>query len=215
MTFYPIGYGTELVTLGRLRAETYPTLMHPVYADRLFAWIEAQGGKVGIGGSWRRTQPDKPGFAPAGKSFHQTQQFPSGPYFAAVDLVVEVPGQRHRAPTWDEVPEQGSRDAELWRLHCNVPGEPWHMQPIELDGWQTWVNAGRPDLEERSMPAYIATPPPEYRNPHRGSFLCIGASVRYCTTPDVQWALNNNVQKIELDADQYALLYRNVFGVLP
>ena len=109
-----------------------------------------QGGLVGIGGSWRATgsQPDKPGFAPEGKSFHQDQHFASGMVkFCAVDLVCRNNGLVHRAPRWDEVPVQGSADAKFWGVHCNVSNESWHMQPIEIDGWLSWVNAGRPDLE--------------------------------------------------------------------
>jgi hypothetical protein len=146
---YPTGYGTQLVTLDELKAKHHPDKMHPEYARRLFGWIEAQGGLVGIGGSWRATgsQPDKPGFAPEGKSFHQFQQFPSGQWFAAVDLVCRNPGGVHRAPMWSEVPKQGSDAATFWGVHANVSTETWHIQPIEIDGWQGWVNAGRPDLE--------------------------------------------------------------------
>jgi len=157
VTLYPTRYGTRLVTLADLKAEHHPDKMHPEFARRLFAWIESQGGKVGIGGSWRDdgTQPDKPGFAPEGKSFHQYQQFPSGVYFAAVDLVVRDPGKVHRAPRWDEVPVQGSAQAKFWGVHCNVSTESWHMQPVinhipgydGLDGWQGWINQGQPDLE--------------------------------------------------------------------
>lgn len=145
---YPYGYGADMVSLDELRARTHPDKMHPEYARRLFAWIEAQTGRIGIGGSWRPVdgQPDKPGFAPEGKSFHQSQSFPSGSWFAAVDLVARNPGGVHRSPRWDEVPAQGGVEARDWGVHANVSTEPWHMQPVELDGWQSWVNAGRPDL---------------------------------------------------------------------
>lgn len=146
-TLYPTRYKTRLVTLAQLKAEHHPDKMHPEFSRRLFGWIEAQGGKVGIGGSWRDTQPDKPGFAPDGMSFHQTQQFPLGPHFAAVDLVCRNPGGVHRAPRWDEVPVQGSAAAAFWGVHANVSTESWHMQPVEIDGYLSWVNAGRPDLE--------------------------------------------------------------------
>jgi hypothetical protein len=48
------------------------------------------------------------------------------------------------------IPVQGSYEATLFGIHANVgtPGqsgfESWHGQPIELDGWQTWHDAGRP-----------------------------------------------------------------------
>ena len=48
----------------------------------------------------------------------------------------------HRAPTWAE-----TADAPEWGLHTFImnPPEPWHLQPIEIRGWQTWVNLGRKD----------------------------------------------------------------------
>ena len=148
MILYPSGYGTSMLTLEQLKRRHYIDKMHPVYAERLFDWIEAQGGRIGIGGSWRDdgSQPDKPGFAPEGKSFHQYQRFASGLIaFCAVDLVHINPGNVHRAPTWSEVPAQGTPAAERWGVHCNVSNEPWHMQPSEIDGWQSWINAGSPD----------------------------------------------------------------------
>lgn len=146
---YPYGYGTGMMTMKELR-DRYEPKMHPEFARRLFNWLEAQGGKFGIGGGWRDTQPAKPGFAPEGKSFHQYQDFPSGKSYAAVDLVVDTHGN-HRAPKWGEAPKQGSTEAKKWGVHINVgtepTGEPWHMQPVEIDGWATWVNDGRPDLK--------------------------------------------------------------------
>lgn len=154
VTTYPTRYGTRQVTINELFAEHHIDKMHPVFAARLRAWLEAQGGHVGIGGSWRAdgTQPDDPGFAPEGRSFHQHQRFASGRVaFCAVDLVVGVDGGIHRAPRWDEVPAQGTAEAARWGVHCNVgtPGtsgaESWHMQPVEVDGWQSWIDAGSPD----------------------------------------------------------------------
>lgn len=150
---YPYGYGTGTYTMAELRAR-YEPKMHPEFARRLFNWLEAQGGKFGIGGGWRPDggQPNLPGYAPEGKSFHQYQAFPSGNAYAAVDLVVKQDnGQKHRAPKWGEAPAQGTPEAKKWGVHINVgvapTGEPWHMQPVEIDGWQSWVNAGRPDLK--------------------------------------------------------------------
>jgi hypothetical protein len=144
-----------------LRARHEPR-MHPEYARRLFAWIESKGGVIGIGGGWRATgsQPDKPGFAEEGKSFHQDQRFASGFVgYAAVDLVAREPGKVHRAPRWAE-----STDAPLYGLHTFITNEPWHMQPIEIRGWQGWVNAGRPDPRSGfTLPG--APQPPEIVQP--------------------------------------------------
>ena len=138
--FYPDGYGTRMITLDEMRAKHGPK-MHPEFAQRFFAWIESMGGHVGVGGGWRSSQPDKPGFAPEGKSFHQDQQFASGFVgYCAVDLVVVNPGRVHRAPFWIE-----SATAPKYGLHTFISGEPWHIQPVEIRGWGGWVDAGRPD----------------------------------------------------------------------
>jgi hypothetical protein len=144
---FPSGYGTSMVDIDELFRRHHQGKMHPEYARRLRAWLIAQEGRIGIGGSWRATQPVKPGFAPPGKSFHESQQFPSGLWFAAVDLVHVNPGKVHRSPSWAEVPKKGSAEAKRWGLHCNVtkPQEPWHIQPIEIDGHGGWVRAGRPE----------------------------------------------------------------------
>ena len=161
---YPMFYGTRLVTMATLRA-TFEPYMHPEFARRLFNYLEAKGGEVGIGGGVRDvgSQPDRPGFAPEGKSFHQRQPFPSGNYYAAVDLVVRNPHGAHRAPAWDQCPRQGSPESFKYGVHINVPNEPWHMQPIELDGYSSWVFNGRKDLVANlviSIPAPVPTPIP-------------------------------------------------------
>jgi len=147
-TLYPTRYGTRLVSIEDLFQEHHVDKMHPEFARRLKCWLVAQGGNVGIGGSWREdgTQPDKPGFAPEGKSFHQYQKFASGLIkFSAVDLVVRNPGKVHRAPKWSEVPVQGSAWAKEYGVHANVSTESWHMQCVEIDGWLGWSQAGSPD----------------------------------------------------------------------
>lgn len=141
---YPVGYGTQRVTMEKLISIHGPK-MHPAFRQRLFPWLASRGGFVGIGGGWRYSQPNKPGFAPEGRSFHQNQLFKSGFLgYAAVDLVV-VTGSVHRAPRWSEVPNGTEPDVKAWGLHCFISGEPWHMQPYEIRGWGTWVNQGRPD----------------------------------------------------------------------
>ena len=142
MITYPYGYGVGTKSMDDLRARYQPR-MHPEFARRLFAFLEAQGGTMGIGGGFRFKQPDRPGFAPEGKSFHQEQRFADGWVgYCAVDLVVRRSGMSHRSPKWSEVPAQGSGLATAWGLHCNVGappnGESWHLQPVEIDGWGKW-----------------------------------------------------------------------------
>jgi len=139
---YPDGYGDNLLPLTQVDVR-HGSRMHEEFRRRLFAWLESMDGLIGIGGGWRATgaQPDRQGFAPEGKSFHQDQQFRSGvTAYCAVDLVARNPGQDHRAPTWGE-----SSTAPKFGLHTFIKGEPWHLQPIEIRGWQNWVTAGRPD----------------------------------------------------------------------
>ena len=104
-TLYPLGYGTRLVTWEVLEA-THKPHAHPAAWRVISNFLQHQGGKFGIGGGRRLhgQQPDKPGFAPEGESFHQDQPFPSGYFYSAWDLVVVNPGFRHRAPLWSEVP---------------------------------------------------------------------------------------------------------------
>ena len=165
-TLYPIGYGAQMVTLAALRAKHEPH-MHPEYARRLFAWIESCGGLVGIGGGFRPlgTQPDRFGFAPEGMSFHQPQPFRGYPStYSAVDLVVAVPGGKHRAPRWSEVPAKGSNEAARRGLHCHIASESWHMQCVEMRGYTTWRLAGCPDPQRfyplPSSPAKVYAPKP-------------------------------------------------------
>ena len=191
MILYPDGYRSEMIPLAEMRAR-HEAKMHPEFARRFFAYMEHRAGTLGVGGGWRLRQPDKPGAAPDGKSFHQTQTFPSCRGYAAVDLVVPVPGKAHRAPTWAE-----TEDAPAYGLHTFIRTpieEPWHLQPKELRGWQTWANAGRPDLlrftlpteptEEDDMQPYIAIPPPER---YGLEWIVVSAGgVRPATTFDLQ-----------------------------
>lgn len=166
-TLYPIFYGTRLVTLDVLKA-TFEPYMHPEFARRVFNLIVREGGKLGIGSGYRAPgkQPDgKPGFAQPGMSFHEGQEFPSGRYFAALDMVVVNPGRVHRAPTWDEIPVQGQKLAIDYGVHANVgtPGakgaESWHIQPSELDGYGNWISRGRFDIQY-NYPILVDTPRP-------------------------------------------------------
>ena len=116
---YPTGYGTTMVTLDALMARHHPDKIHPEFARRLRAWLEAQGGRVA---------------------------------FCAVDLVHVNPGKVHRSPTWGEVPQKNTDQSARWGLHCNVKGEPWHIQPNEVDGWAGWASGGRKDFGPVDIP---------------------------------------------------------------
>lgn len=177
---YPVGYGTQLVTFDVLRNRFEPH-MHPEAARRGFNFILWQEGFFGIGSGYRPpgTQPDnKPGFAPPGDSFHEGQQFPSGLYYTAWDMVVRNPGPNglgpHRAPMWSEVPIQGSKEAIVYGWHMNVSTESWHAQPIELDGHDSWVKNGRKDLKP-NYPIKVITPPqkPSIPTTPKGSEMSI------------------------------------------
>jgi hypothetical protein len=157
MTLYPDSYGTRLVSFEQMVAKHGPKA-HPEFARRLWAWLETEGGRLGVGGGWRApdTQPERPGFAPEGKSFHQDQRFASGIVaYAAVDLVHVDPPRAHRSPTWAE-----TESAKAFGLHTFVTGEPWHIQCVEMRGWQSWVNAGRPDPPHRTLPGDLVPIPP-------------------------------------------------------
>lgn len=140
---YPVGYATARVTMTELQRR-YAGGMEPEYARRLFAWLKSQNGKFGIGGGWRPNPSNVSLASQQGKSFHQTQTFNDGTkWFCAVDLVVYNPGGVHRAPTRAEAVWQGSDAAKKAGVHCNIDSETWHMQPVEIDGYDSWVTGGR------------------------------------------------------------------------
>jgi len=125
--------------------------MEPEFARRLFAWLDSQGGKFGIGGGWRPNPSDVSQASREGKSFHQNQLFLDGFFgYCAVDLVVYTGGGLHRAPSRTEAVWQGGSEAQRIGLHMNIDSETWHMQPIEIDGWLSWSLGGR----KRPAPGY-------------------------------------------------------------
>lgn len=170
VTLYPALYGHGVYTFDQMMREIREH-GEPEFVRRLEVWLLDQHGTMGIGDAWRATgtQPNRPGFAPEGQSFHQTQRFRDGLLKCmAVDLVVIRPGGPHRPPYWKEVPKKDSALARRYGLHCNISTETWHMQAIEVNGWSSWVNAGR----HRPVAGYKiptpATPPPATPDPAPG-----------------------------------------------
>lgn len=99
-----------------------------------------------------------------------------------------------------------------------VPAVPHSaLRPTQCPGagLSAQIAAGVFEIGQPPMNQYLATPPPKYRTPHRGSFIVAGAAVRYATTTDAEWCAANGVPKVELNDEQYENLYRNVFGALP
>ena len=144
---YPVGYGTQRVTMADFK-QRYEPRLHPEFAKRFFAFIEHKRGVIGVGGGWRTKPHPVSAASRAGRSFHQSQDWKSGEFYAAFDLVQTnpEPGGIHIAPRWSEVPVQGSQDADDFGVHMNVASESWHMQPVEIDGFLNWHWNGRPDL---------------------------------------------------------------------
>jgi peptidoglycan hydrolase-like protein with peptidoglycan-binding domain len=193
---YPWGYNTLLVPEERLWELARFDLMDPGTARRFKAYIRSKKGQMGIGGAVRFVQPDKPGFAKPGMSFHELQTFFDGKKnFAALDLVMRNGTSNHRSPNWSEVPKQGSGhpDIAAYGIHANVDGEPWHNQAIEMDGFTSWVNGGRkrPSL---TFPIKDAVPVPP--NP----VIVPGSRTLRLTSPTMKgddvWYLQNTLRKI-------------------
>lgn len=146
---YPVGYGTTTMSMEVLRAR-FEGPMHPEYARRLFAWIEHMDGAVGIGSAWRKN-PDPISYASRmGWSFHQDQKFASGFVgIAAIDAVAQDGPDANFSH--DGMTSGLAATAVPFGLHANIglPGQPgyeaWHIQPLELDGYKSWVARGRPD----------------------------------------------------------------------
>lgn len=210
---YPWGYQRSLVTMERLKVLARFDLLELETAQRIEAFLVSRNGEMGIGGAVRFVQPDLYGFAPDGMSFHQLQTFVSGvKAYCAFDLVMRNGDNIHRSPRWDEVPKQGSGhpDIKAYGIHANVTGEPWHHQPIEIDGWQGWVNNGRPHPNgdfpiNGSVPTPVPVPPATGPDPA----LHLGERVLKITAPtmhgvDVMWAQNAlRSEGLVLSADGY------------
>lgn len=145
---YPNGYQRQMITLERMR-DLYEDGMHPEYARRFFPYMESKGGLLGMGGADRPCPSAVSAASMRCESFHQLQRFASGLLvYAAGDLVARNGDKIHRAPTWQEVD-----DAPAYGLHAfigkdtpnNDDDESWHLQCLEMRGFLTWKNRGRPD----------------------------------------------------------------------
>ena len=161
MTLYPHGYGSTKLTLDELRAR-HGSKMHPEYARRLFAMIEAAGGLVGIGGGFRSRatqaanyERDPKTFAPPGFSFHESHEWSSGIVgYAAVDTV-GIDG-RHRE-AWDWIAANAHRFGLV--DFSNVNREPWHVQLSEVPkSVREWKSKGRPDPVRFELPSDAFVP---------------------------------------------------------
>lgn len=162
----PYKYQDMYVTLRRLEQIMLVTY-HPEMVRRFIGWLHYKNGNVGAGGLSRTEQPTGPTFAASLLvSFHWAgQTYNDGVTGAcAVDTVLRDgpdAGNNHDSIPWREVPIQGSAEAVRWGIHANVGSptgsglnESWHIQPIEIDGHLSWVNAGRPaPVREYPLPA--------------------------------------------------------------
>lgn len=72
-------------------------------------------------------------------------------------------------------------------------------------------NPPEPPEDEDIMIAYIAKPPAS-RPGNPPWFLCINGAVRYATSVDAQYAIDNRWAFVELSTEQYDWMHRQVFG---
>ena len=185
-TLYPVGYGHELLPMEKVR-ERYASKFHPVAWKLHEDYMVHMGGLLGPGGGWRPTPSDTSEASRLGKSFHQTQTYASGTKgCCAIDYVARNGNNVHRAPRTGELPIQGSPEAAEWGIHANVgrPGsggwEPWHAQPIQMDGYDTWLHQGRPD--PRPVASKPEPPPPPKPTPKEAVDM-----IRLDLNPGTDW----------------------------
>lgn len=168
---YPTGYANRLVTMAELR-ERHEPRMHPEYARRIFACIDAADGLVGIGNGWRSTATQAANhakspntFAPPGASFHEAHTWSSGAEaYAAVDTVGRH-AQHQQA--WNWMRDNAGRFGlcTFW----NVNGEPWHTQFVDLPkGVKLWQAAGCPDPPRFDVPGDAESAAAAPRSPYAG-----------------------------------------------
>ena len=128
----------------------------------------------------------------------------------------------HRAPTWTE-----TVNAPTYGLHTFITApspEPWHMQCVEMRGYQTWIVNGRrdplhldlpgehptPDPDEDDMPRFIYIAKPPNGSPADWPWLVVAdATVRPAISSDTTQGLE---QVVIADVGQYNNL-RKAAGV--
>ena len=174
---YPSGYGRNELTLDALMDRHCPvTVTEPEFRRRLRHFLQSKRGRIGIGDILPRTWGDDvSGASSRNRSFHQQQTWADGTkWCGAVDLVVrrESPlGHSSGHVPWSEVPVQGTQYAADWGVHINVPGESWHIQCVEYDGFGSWVNAGRPrPVPDFPLPCTEPAPPGTEFDPKAGQY---------------------------------------------
>lgn len=242
VTLYPMGYQRQLVTLEKLISVHAPK-MHPEFRARVFRWIESKNGLIGIGDGWR---PNPDPVSPAssqGRSFHQDQRFASGFFgYCALDLVARNGTNRHRSPSWAEVEDGAGFGVHAFIGHDTdsaTDDEPWHMQPIEIRGWQAWVNAGRPDpapfapeppeddmaliadqrrlMDTRPLPEQIdpTDPPVEVQTDHPGKALFVNVTAVETAGPGfiTVWGAGNRPQTSNVNYDHAGQIIANLATV--
>ena len=178
---YPVGWEQERVPLAEV-ARRYAPECHPEFFRRVLAWIESEGGKIGIGGGKRSkaaqlklwlSNPLR--FANPLSSFHVPQDWKEfdQPKYAAFDFVVAVKGKNHRSPTWVEGDSAKRFGIHMFiRRNTGKREEPWHGQPIissygftsygegnQIRSASVWRSADRPGLERWPLPNTPQPPP--------------------------------------------------------
>ena len=153
------GYGqwSRLITWSEFTRRHLNSTMHPEFKRRLAAaiwWFNTEryqdtGLIIGIGSGGPRSAGNPVSAASrANQSFHQLQRFHDNrAFWMAADLVAwRGEGLSNRSPRWSEMAAM-----ELFGLHAFIgentattrDDEPWHVQCIEVRGWQGWVTRGQ------------------------------------------------------------------------
>jgi hypothetical protein len=187
MVLYPEAYGTKMTTLDGMIAK-HGDKMHPEFRRRFFAYIESKDGLLGVGGGFRVTQPNKAGFAPPGKSFHQNQKFKSGiTAYSAVDLVRLRPGGGvHMSPSWDDC-----ADAPEWAAHVyqrrTVAYSMYRNERLPELGvrWPKRPTSGGSTERTTTRSRHVSTDPadPQQRHPSFGTSANPGKTHTFALSP--------------------------------